>query len=40
MDFQIKKYFMNLIICDKAQKHKSGGLGIQKLGFGLVCKVS
>jgi hypothetical protein len=40
MDFQIKKYFMNLVNCDKAHKTQVGGLGNHKLGFGLVCMVN
>jgi hypothetical protein len=34
MGFQIKKYFMNLIICDKALKTQVNKLENHKLGFG------
>jgi hypothetical protein len=40
MDLQIKKYFMNLIYCDKAQKTQVSQLGNHKLGFGLIRMVS
>jgi seryl-tRNA synthetase len=40
IDFQIKKDFMNLIICDKAHVTQVSKLENHKLGFRMVCTVS